>query len=37
MGHPEYVWFTLALHTIAGVLPLMIFTRTADPFREQNR
>jgi dipeptide/tripeptide permease len=37
MGHPEYVWFTLALHTIAGVLLLMIFTRTAGAFREQDR
>jgi hypothetical protein len=37
MGHPEYAWFTLALSTIAGALLLMIFARTADAFREQDR
>ena len=37
MGHPEYVWFALALHTIAGIVLLTIFTRTAGEFREQER
>jgi POT family proton-dependent oligopeptide transporter len=37
MGHPEYVWFALALHAIVGILILMIFTRTAGVFREQER
>ena len=37
MGHPEYVWFALAFHAIVGILILMIFTRTAGVFREQER
>jgi dipeptide/tripeptide permease len=37
MGHAEYVWFALALHTIAGIVLLTIFTRTAGEFREQER
>jgi dipeptide/tripeptide permease len=36
-GHPEYVWFTLALHTLAGVLVLTAFTRKAGEFREQEK
>jgi hypothetical protein len=34
-GHPEYVWYALALHTIIGVLVLMLFTRMAGEFSEQ--
>jgi POT family proton-dependent oligopeptide transporter len=37
MGHPEYVWFALALHAIVGILILTIFTRTAGVFQEQER
>lgn len=37
LGHPEYLWFTLALHTIAGIIILMIFTRLAGEFREQEK
>ncbi len=34
-GHPEYIWYALALHTIVGVLILMLFTRLAGEFHEQ--
>ncbi len=37
MGHPEYVWFALAAHTVVGIILLMVFTRTAGEFREQER
>jgi MFS family permease len=36
VGHPEYVWFALALHTLAGLLILTAFTRKAGEFREQS-
>jgi drug/metabolite transporter (DMT)-like permease len=36
-GHPEYVWFTLALHTLAGAIILLAFTRCVGEFREQER
>jgi len=35
MGHPEYVWYVLAAHTIIGVLVLTLFTRMAGEFHEQ--
>lgn len=34
-GHPEYVWYALALHTLIGVLVLMLFARMAGEFSEQ--
>ncbi len=34
-GHPEYIWYALALHTIVGILILMLFTRLAGEFHEQ--
>jgi POT family proton-dependent oligopeptide transporter len=34
-GHPEYVWYALALHTLVGIIVLMVFTRFAGEFREQ--
>jgi POT family proton-dependent oligopeptide transporter len=34
-GHPEYLWFTLALHTVGGIVILALFTRLAGEFREQ--
>jgi len=37
IGHPEYVWFALALHALIGMLLLTIFTNTAGEFREQER
>ena len=35
MGHPEYVWYVLALHTFVGIVVLTLFTRFAGEFREQ--
>ncbi len=37
LGHPEHVWFALAVHTIVGILLLLVFTRTAGEFHEQER
>jgi drug/metabolite transporter (DMT)-like permease len=34
MGNPEYVWYTLAVHMILGILAIMIFTRSAGEFTE---
>ncbi len=34
-GHPEYVWYTLAVHTIVGIFAMMIFQKTAGEFQEQ--
>lgn len=34
-GHPEYVWYTLGIHTIVGLILLFIFTRTLGEFKEQ--
>jgi len=34
-GHPEHVWYTLAVHTVAGILALIIFQKVAGEFREQ--
>jgi dipeptide/tripeptide permease len=36
-GHPEYVWFLLALHMLAGILVFFAFTRLAGEFREQEK
>jgi len=36
-GHPEYLWYTLALHTLVGIGILMLFTRLAGEFREQEK
>ncbi len=36
-GHSEYIWFALALHTLAGIIILMAFTRLAGEFREQEK
>ena len=35
MGHPEYVWYVLAAHTIIGILVLMAFTRIAGELQER--
>jgi dipeptide/tripeptide permease len=37
LGHPEYLWFTLAVHTLIGIAVLMVFTRSAGEFREQEK
>ena len=34
LGHPEYVWYTLAAHTILGILVIWGFTKTAGQFQE---
>jgi dipeptide/tripeptide permease len=36
-GHPEYLWYTLALHTLAGIGILMLFRRLCGEFREQDK
>ena len=33
-GHPEYIMYTLAVHTILGILAIYIFTKTAGEFKE---
>jgi hypothetical protein len=35
LNHPEYVWFTLAIHMLVGILVLWVFTRMAGEFRER--
>ncbi len=35
MGHPEYVWFTLAAHLLLGIVALTLYTRIAGEFRER--
>jgi dipeptide/tripeptide permease len=34
-GNPEYVWFVLGAHTLAGILALQLFTRLAGEFKER--
>jgi len=34
MGHPEYVWYTLAGHVIAGILAIYIFSKSVGEFKE---
>jgi proton-dependent oligopeptide transporter, POT family len=36
-GHPEYLWFMLALHTLIGIIVFSVFTRVAGEFREQEK
>jgi len=33
-GHPEYIMYTLAVHTILGIIAIYIFTKTAGEFKE---
>jgi dipeptide/tripeptide permease len=35
MGHPEFVWYTLAVHTVLGIVVLMLFSRTAGELQER--
>ena len=35
LGHPEYVWYVLATHTILGILVLMAFTKIAGELQER--
>jgi dipeptide/tripeptide permease len=34
LGHPEYVWYVLAAHMVAGILAMWLFTRTLGEFKE---
>jgi len=34
VNHPEYVWFTLAAHTIVGMIVIFIFTKSGGEFKE---
>ena len=36
LGHPEYVWYVLAVHTALGILVLQVFSKTAGEFQEQD-
>jgi POT family proton-dependent oligopeptide transporter len=35
MGHPEYVWYTLAAHMVLAILVLVVFTRFVGEFKER--
>jgi dipeptide/tripeptide permease len=35
LGNPEYVWFVLGAHTVAGIIALQLFTRLAGEFQER--
>ncbi len=34
LGHPEWVWFAIAAHTIIGMIVIYIFTKTMGEFEE---
>ena len=34
IGHPEYVWFTMAIHTLIGIPVLWLFTKFSGGFTE---
>ena len=36
MGHPEYVWYVLGAHTVAGIIVLHLFGRIAGEFEERD-
>lgn len=35
LGHPDYVWYTLAAHLVVAILVMTIFTKVAGEFKEQ--
>lgn len=35
-GKPQYIMYTLAVHTILGIAAIWIFTRTMGEFRERS-
>jgi len=37
LGHAENVWYILAAHMILAIIVLMIFTKTAGEFKEQDK
>jgi hypothetical protein len=34
MGHPEYIWYTIAGTLLVGMLVITVFIRTAGEFKE---
>jgi dipeptide/tripeptide permease len=34
MGHPEYVWYTLAVHYVIGVIIIHFYTKSVGHFKE---
>jgi ABC-type polysaccharide/polyol phosphate export permease len=36
LGHPEYVWYTLAAHLVVAIVGLSIFKKVAGEFKEQD-
>jgi dipeptide/tripeptide permease len=34
INHPEYIWITLSLHVILGILAIYWFTKTLGEFKE---
>ena len=34
MGHPEYVWYVLGLHTLLGIAVIYTYTKTVGQFKE---
>ncbi len=36
-GHPQYVWLVLAAHMLLGIAAMLLFTRFAGLFNEQDR
>jgi MFS family permease len=34
MGHPDWIWYALAAHTVVGLLCIYIFTKTVGEFKE---
>jgi dipeptide/tripeptide permease len=35
IGHPEYVWYTLAAHMILAIIVMLVFKRVAGEFKER--
>jgi len=36
MGHPEYVWYVLGAHTVAGIIVLQLFLKIAGELQERD-
>jgi dipeptide/tripeptide permease len=37
MDHPEYVWYTLAVHFILGIVAIHLFTKSLGEFKEMDK
>jgi dipeptide/tripeptide permease len=35
LGHPDYIWYTLAVHLLAAIAVMYLFTRLAGEFQER--